>query len=220
MRRSTISRPPSVLEQRGFEPPVPGAEAITKRNRVLREDCPPNQLTNAAALSDPGLRLSHGPGPSRLVSHRACRRALGSAPRGCGAAPRCRHDLGDRWDMPHKVLVGFCRWPGQEHARPSLGSGRRVTSRRLGCGCSWRPPSASRGNRGLCFCSRSRSWSPTRWCLANARQHAFGRLKIGQLSGDLFAVGIEARQPLAELHLFCGDLIHCRRCWGPHGDLQ
>jgi hypothetical protein len=39
-----------LLEQRGFEPPVPGAEAITKRNRVLREDCPPNQLTNAAAL--------------------------------------------------------------------------------------------------------------------------------------------------------------------------
>jgi hypothetical protein len=37
-------------EQRGFEPPVPGAEAITKRNGVLREDCPPNQLTNAAAL--------------------------------------------------------------------------------------------------------------------------------------------------------------------------
>ena len=42
----------SPAEQRGFEPPVPGAEAITKRNRVLREDCPPNQLkNNAAALS-------------------------------------------------------------------------------------------------------------------------------------------------------------------------
>jgi hypothetical protein len=26
--------------------------------------------------------------------------------------------------------------------------------------------------------------SPTRWCLANACQHAFGRLEIGQLSGD------------------------------------
>jgi hypothetical protein len=40
----------SLLEQREFEPPVPGAEAITKRNRVLCEDCRPNQLTNAAAL--------------------------------------------------------------------------------------------------------------------------------------------------------------------------
>ena len=26
----------SLLEQRGFEPPVPGAEAITKRNRHIR----------------------------------------------------------------------------------------------------------------------------------------------------------------------------------------
>ena len=52
------------------------------------------------------------------------------------------------------------------------------------------------------------------------KQHAFGRLEIGQLSDDLFAVGIETRQPLAELHLLCGDLIHGRRCWGPHGDLQ
>src|ERR1700730_12075374 len=77
-------------------------------------------------FSDQGVRLSHGLGSWWSVSHRACRLALGSAPRGCGAAPRCRHDLGDRWDMPHKVLVGFCRWPGQEHARPSLGSGRRV----------------------------------------------------------------------------------------------
>jgi hypothetical protein len=34
---------------------------------------------------------------------------------------------------------------------------------------------------------------------AYARQHAFGRLNIGQLSGDLFAVGIEARQSLADL---------------------
>jgi hypothetical protein len=60
---------------------------------------------------------------------------------------------------------------------------------------------------------------PTRWCLANACQHAFGRLEIGQLSGDPFAVGIEARQARADLHFLCGDLIDSRRCWGPHGDL-
>jgi hypothetical protein len=34
---------------------VTGAGSITKHNRALREDCPPNQLkNNAAALYDPG----------------------------------------------------------------------------------------------------------------------------------------------------------------------
>src|SRR5437868_2968862 len=69
---------------------------------------------------------SDGPDPSRSVSHRVYRRALGSAPREYGAALRCRHGLGDRWDMPRKVLVGFFRWPEQERARPSLGPARRA----------------------------------------------------------------------------------------------
>ena len=51
----------------------------------------------------------------------------------------------------------------------------------------------------LCFLSRRRSWSPAGWCLADTRQPTFGRLNIGQLSGDLFAVGIEARQSLPDL---------------------
>src|SRR5215468_4222361 len=50
--------------------------------------------------------------------HRACHRAPEAAPRGYGAGPRCRHGWGDRWGMPRKVLAGFCRWPGREHARP------------------------------------------------------------------------------------------------------
>jgi hypothetical protein len=33
----------------GREMLVRGAESITKRNRVLREDCPPNQFKNNAA---------------------------------------------------------------------------------------------------------------------------------------------------------------------------
>jgi hypothetical protein len=32
-------------------------------------------------------------------------------------------------------------------------------------------------------------------------------LEIGQLSGYLFAVGIEARKPLADLRLLCADLV-------------
>ena len=44
--------PDSPVERKGIELSVPGAESITKRNRVLRENCPPNQLkNNAAALS-------------------------------------------------------------------------------------------------------------------------------------------------------------------------
>jgi len=61
---------------------------------------------------------------------------------------------------------------------------------------------------------------PTGWRLADPRQHAFGGLEIGQLSGNLFAVGIEARKPLADLRLLCADLVQYRRCCGWHGDLQ
>src|SRR5439155_15368752 len=51
---------------------------------------------------------------------------LGSAPREYGAAPRCRHGLGDRRDMPRKALAGSCRWRGRERARLSSGSARGV----------------------------------------------------------------------------------------------
>jgi hypothetical protein len=44
-RKSLISP----VERSGIEMLVPGAESITKRNRVLREDCPPNQFKNNAA---------------------------------------------------------------------------------------------------------------------------------------------------------------------------
>jgi hypothetical protein len=44
----------------------------------------------------------------RSKSHRVCPRARGSAPRGYGAVPPCRHGSGDRWDMLRIVLVGFC----------------------------------------------------------------------------------------------------------------
>jgi hypothetical protein len=95
-----------------------------------------------------------------------------------------------------KFLSGFAGGQDENALAQAWVLRAASTSRRLACGCSWRPSAASRGNRSLGFCSRSRSWSPTRWCLADARQHAFGRLELGQLSGDLFAVGIEARQPL------------------------
>ena len=39
------------------------------------------------------------------------------------------------------------------------------------------------------------------------RQHALGCLEIDQLSGDLFAVGIEACEPLADLRLLRADLV-------------
>src|SRR4029077_21219789 len=114
-----------------------------------------------------------------------------------------------------KFVSGFAGGQGKNTLAQAYVLDAAFTSRRLGCGCSWRPPAASRGNRGLCFCSRSRSWSPTRGCFANARQHAFGRLETAHLRGIFFAVASEPRQPLAELRLLCGDLIHCRRCWGP-----
>src|SRR5262249_17756928 len=48
------------------------------------------------------------------MSHRICHRAPGSAPRGYGAAPRCRYGWGERWDMPRRGLAGFGRSPRPE----------------------------------------------------------------------------------------------------------
>src|SRR4029077_17376793 len=75
------------------------------------------------AIAEFRFRLSRVP---RAMSHTACRHAPGSVRHGDGAALQCRHGLGDRWDMPRKVLVGFCRWRGRERARLSWGSARRV----------------------------------------------------------------------------------------------
>src|SRR6266850_2244209 len=51
------------------------------------------------------FRLSRVPALLLAMSHTVCRHALGSVPRGYGAAPPCRHGSGDRWDMPRKVPV-------------------------------------------------------------------------------------------------------------------
>src|SRR5437899_266163 len=79
---------------------------------------------------------------------------------------------------------------------------------------------ASGGSGGLCFCGGSRCGSSSGRRLADARQHALGRLEIGQLSGDRCAVGIEACEPLADLRLLRADLVQYRRCCGRHGGLQ
>ena len=93
-------------------------------------------------------------------------------------------------------------------------------SRRLACGRSWRPPAASRGIGGLCFCCRSRSAPSSGWSLADSRQHALGRLEIGQPSGDRCAISIEACKPLADLRLLSADLVQYRRCCARHSGLQ
>ena len=69
-----------------------------------------------------------------VESHRVCRRAPGSDPRGCGAVLPCRHGSGDRQDMPRIIPVGFCQSPGREHARPNSGFARRLHVR-LTCWC-------------------------------------------------------------------------------------
>ena len=97
-----------------------------------------------------------------------------------------------------KFLSGFARGQGENTLAQARALRAGFASRRFAFGCFWRPSAASRRNRGL-FCRRSRSGSPTRRRLANPRQYAFGGLEIGQLSGDLFAVGIEAGKPLADL---------------------
>ena len=119
-----------------------------------------------------------------------------------------------------KFLPGFTGRQGENALTQPRALRAGFTSRQLACSGSWRPPATSRGNGGLCFCSRSRSGSPSGWRLANARQHALGRLEIGQLSGDLFTVGIEARKTLANLRLLCADLVQYRRCRGRHDNLQ
>ena len=119
-----------------------------------------------------------------------------------------------------KFLPGFARRESENPLAQTRALRAGLTSRRCASGCSWRPPAASRRNRSLCFGSGSRSGSPTGWRLADPRQHAFGGLEIRQLNGDLFAVGIEARKPLAGLRLLCADLVQYRRCCGWHGDLQ
>ena len=92
-----------------------------------------------------------------------------------------------------------------------------MASRRFARGCSGRPPACSAGSGGLCFCGGSRCRSPRGWRLADTRQHALGRLEIGQPSGDRRAFGIEACKPLADLRLFCADLVQYRRCGACHG---
>ena len=114
------------------------------------------------------------------------------------------------------AIAGTCRVKFLSGFASGQGENTLAQARALRAGLS----AASRGNRGLCLCSGSRSKSPTRWRLADPRQHAFGGLEICQLSGDLFAVGIEARKPLADLRLLCADLVQYRRCCGWHGDLQ
>jgi hypothetical protein len=109
-----------------------------------------------------------------------------------------------------KFLSGFSSGQGENTLAQARALGAGFTSRRFAFGWFWRPPAASRGNRGLCFCSGSRSGSPTRWRLADPRQHALGGLEIGQLSSDLFTVGIEARKPFADLRLLCADLVQYR----------
>ena len=119
-----------------------------------------------------------------------------------------------------EFLSGFAGGQGKNTLAQAQASCTGFASRRLACGCSWRPPTPSRALGGLYFCGRSQSGSPSGWSLAESRQHALGRLEIDQLSGNLCAVAIEACKPLADLRLLYVDLIQCRRCCGRHGDLQ
>ena len=118
-----------------------------------------------------------------------------------------------------KFLPGFASGESENTLAQAQALRAGFASRLFAFGCSWRPPAASRRNRALCFCRGSRSGSPTRWRLGDPRQHAFGGLEIGRLSDDVFAVGIEAGKPFADLRLLCADLVQYRRCCGWHGDL-
>jgi hypothetical protein len=64
--------------------------------------------TFAAAITASMIRVrrSRVPVPQRAMSHRVCRRAHGSVPRGYGAVPPCRYGSGDRWGTPRKVPAG------------------------------------------------------------------------------------------------------------------
>jgi hypothetical protein len=174
----------------------------------------------AVALLCSRVRLWHVPARLRSMSHRVCPPLL-DPPRADMALHR---DADMVWAVAGtcrvKFLSGFASGQGENTLAQARALRAGFASRRFALGCSWRPPAASRGNCGLCFCRGSRSGSPTRWRLADPRQHAFGGLEIGQLSGNLFAVGIEARKPLADLRLLCADLVQYRRCCGWHGDLQ
>jgi hypothetical protein len=117
-----------------------------------------------------------------------------------------------------KFLFGPARSQGQDTLAQARCTG--FASRRLASGCSWRPSTVSAGRWGLCLRGGSRCDSPGGRRLADACQHALGRLEIGQPSGDRRAFGIEACKPLADLRLLCVDLVQYRRCCGRHGGLQ
>jgi hypothetical protein len=59
-----------------------------------------------------------------------------------------------------KFLPGFTGRQGENALTQPRALRAGFTSRQLACSGSWRPPATSRGNGGLCFCSRSRSGSP------------------------------------------------------------
>src|SRR5215467_3615079 len=53
-----------------------------------------------------------------------------------------------------KFLSGFAGGEGKNALAQAWGLHAAFTSRRLGCGCSWRSSAASRGNRSLGFCDK------------------------------------------------------------------
>src|ERR1700736_2503880 len=113
----------------GFEPSVPQARHLLKKHTCLLRVAVSAPFGNPfrirrliwVRLFEPGstarwrfheslVRLSRVPAPLRSVSHKVCRRAPGSVPRGYGAVPPYRHGSGDRRDMLRIIPVGFCRW--------------------------------------------------------------------------------------------------------------
>ena len=60
-----------------------------------------------------------------------------------------------------KLLSGFAGGQGKNTLAQAQASCTGSASRRLACGCSWRPPTPSRALGGVCFCGRSQSRSPS-----------------------------------------------------------
>jgi hypothetical protein len=118
---------------------------------------------------------------------------------------------------PVKFLSGPAASQGQDAFTEGGCAG--FASRRPVSGCSWRPSPASAGGCGFCFSGGSQFSSSGGRCLADARQHALGRLEVGQSSSDRCAFSIEACQLLADLCLLRADLVQYRRCCSRHGDL-
>jgi hypothetical protein len=178
----------------------------------------PPALPGVAPPSD--CRTSRDGIPENVTARRWAywARGLGSADVASGdPLPRPTISSGPVFASLFHAKTGPVARPGRAH----LGSARWVCGPpTFSRGCPWRPPAAPARSGGSCFCGGSRCGSPRGRRLADTRQHALGRLEIGQPSGDRCPFGIEACKPLADFRLLCADLVQYRRCCARHGGLQ